>query len=160
MAFSKISKAPVPLFILVSLILFQCSSDDNGVVNNGNGNEPAYDSLITYVSSDGISVIKPNGTLKQTIVTDDPDSLFSPIWSPGKIQIVFVRIIPVMDGDLIKSVDYPGGAESDIAVGTISSNPWSPNGELVTYTRNDSVFINDLGTGIAQSRNVIFATER
>ena len=113
-----------------------CGEDEKTVT----GPEPIhYDDYIVYVGAYGITMITSELTDEQIIVPGTADDLLSPIWSPSKTEVVYVRI----NGSGEKQIELyrNDGSIDTLATGMIGKAPWSPDGTKITFARNDTVFV-------------------
>jgi Tol biopolymer transport system component len=115
-----------------------CGEDDKGIT----GPEPIhYDDYIVYVGAYGITMINRDLSDEKIIAPGEPADLLSPIWSPQKTEIVYVRI----NGSGEKQIELyrNDGSIDTLAMGMIDKSPWSPDGTKIAFACNDSVFVVD-----------------
>ncbi len=114
-----------------SFLFINCSKDNSTEPDNGNGSEPS----IVYAGQDGITIIEPDGTNKRVIVQGD--SLHSPVWSPDRVNIAFVRYREFSLGDVLNVVEAEGGDVSipatDINSIHLGGSPWAPDGSMLVF---------------------------
>ena len=125
------------LIVSCGFVLTGCG-DDESIVDTGPEPIP-YDGYIAYINDYGVAIIQTDGTDMNIKVNGDPDSLLSPIWSQDKTELVFVRI--VSSGEKQIELLRNDGSLDTLAFGMIDKSPWSPNGNRITFTRGDTVWV-------------------
>jgi len=126
----------ISIFILL-LLLCGCESSTDSESDNQNENPVALQNYMAFGGyfAGGINIIKYDGTGHQVLFPGD--SVSSPVWSPDRTKIVFIKVRPSVLGDLLIVVDtvtkVPDTIVSNVNWLVLGSSPWSPDGSQIVF---------------------------